>query len=90
MDYLVLVIHSVRDYRRWRPVFDAHEEARALAGMTEPRVFRNVNQPDELVIEMRTSNLRLAREFLQSDDLKARMAEGGVVSPPTIYFLEAL
>ena len=90
MEYLVLVIHSVKDYRKWRPVFDAHEEARRLAGMMQPRVFRNVDHPEELVVELRTSNLRIAREFLQSDDLKARMAEGGVASSPITYFLEAV
>ena len=90
MEYLVLIVHSVKDYRKWRVVFDAHEEARMLAGMTQPRVFRNVDRPEEVVVEMDTSNLRLAREFLTSKDLKARMAEGGVESPPIIYFLEAV
>ncbi len=88
MSYYVIVNHDVNDYRKWRPVFDAHEEARLKSGLTNPRVFRNVERPEELVISLQASNLRLAREFFSSEDLKNAMQTAGVTSLPQITFLE--
>jgi hypothetical protein len=88
MEYSVLVIHGVEDYRKWRPVFDQHEEARLEAGVSEPHVFRNVDKPNEIVVQFTAGNVRLARAFFASDDLKRKMDEAGVLPPPTIYFLE--
>ena len=90
MEYAVLVVHTIQDYRKWRPLFDADEEARLEAGMTEPRVYRNVDRPNELIIQVSTASLRLAREFLASPEPEKRMADAGVAAPPTIYFLETV
>ena len=88
MTYYVLVVHDVNDYRKWRPVFDTHEESRLKSGLTNPRVFRNVERPEELVVSLQASNLRLAREFFSTEDLKNAMQTAGVASAPRISFLE--
>ena len=61
--YYVLVQYRVEDYRKWRPIFDAPHADRVKASLYEPRVFRNVDHPEELIIQFRCGNLRLAREF---------------------------
>ncbi len=88
MEYTILVIHSVEDYRRWRPVFDKHKEARLAAGVSDGRVYRNVDKTNEIIIQFTAGNVRLARDFFASEDLKRTMAAAGVLAPPTIYFLE--
>jgi len=90
MEYTVLVVHNVEDYRKWRPVFDRHEEARLRAGVSEPHVYRNVDKPNELIGEFSAGNVRLARDFFASEGLRRTMAEAGVISAPVIYFLEAV
>jgi hypothetical protein len=86
--YYVLVIHNVSDYRKWRPVFDAHEESRVQAGLTNPRVLRNTEHPEELIVSLQAENVRLAREFFSSEDLRNALQAGGVSSSPRLYFLE--
>ena len=44
----LLTQHKVEDYAAWRPYFDRHEEARVAAGITNPRVYRNADDPNYL------------------------------------------
>ena len=41
---------TVTDYAKWRPIFDQYRSARAQAGFKNERVFRNVDDPNEVVI----------------------------------------
>jgi hypothetical protein len=36
--------------REWRPIFGKYRSARALAGFKGERVFRNVDDPNEVMI----------------------------------------
>jgi hypothetical protein len=38
---LLIIRHKVKDYDKWRPVFDRHSGAQKSAGLTNPRVFRS-------------------------------------------------
>ena len=49
MPYL-LERHKVRDYDRWREVFDADAGDRAGAGCRGARIFRNADDPEEVVV----------------------------------------
>jgi hypothetical protein len=42
--------HRVRDYARWREVFDADTENREAAGCRGARIFRNTEDPEEVVV----------------------------------------
>ena len=41
---------TISDYAKWRPIFDTYRSARALAGFKNERVFRNVDDPTEVII----------------------------------------
>jgi hypothetical protein len=47
---LMVIHHKVRDYAAWRPAYDAHEPSRAGAGITNGRVYRKAEDPNDLVI----------------------------------------
>jgi len=51
-------------------VFDERRAIRKAAGSKGDRVFRNADNPNELVILLEWDDLKKAREFAQSDDLK--------------------
>lgn len=87
MAYL-LVRHKVRDYHDWKPGFDDHGSTRKAQGSRGGMVFRNADDPNELLILMEWDNLENARQFADSDDLKEKMEEVGVTDRPDIYFLE--
>jgi heme-degrading monooxygenase HmoA len=78
----------MQDYAAWKAMFDEHGAARRAAGSTGGRLFRNSDDPSELVILLEWDNLDRARQFVQSDDLRQAMERAGVTDQPDIYFLE--
>lgn len=85
----LLVRHKVEDYGVWKEGFDAHGVARGAAGSQGGRLYRNADDPSELVIAVRFETLDQARAFAASDDLRETMAELGVADQPDVYFLDA-
>src|SRR5262249_3553768 len=86
----VLVIrHKAADYGKWRHEFDRHAKAQRAAGLTNARVFRSSDDPNEVVILFTTNDMAKAKDFVASPDLKSTMAKAGVVDSPTFYFLES-
>ena len=89
MPYL-LVRHKVADYAQWKPIFDQHAATRKASGSKGGHLFRNANDPNELLILFQWDDLDKARQFTQSNDLREVMQKAGVVDQPDVYFLEAI
>ena len=87
MAYL-LVRHKVEDYAKWKPVFDEHGAVRKAGGSQGGYLFRNANDPSELIILFEWDSLDKAQQFAQSDDLREAMQRAGVMDRPDVYFLE--
>jgi len=87
MPYM-LVRHKVEDYEMWKPVFDEHAAVREQSGSKGGRLWRNVDDPNEVVILFEWDNLENARRFYSSDDLRETMQRAGVADQPDIYTLE--
>jgi hypothetical protein len=84
----LLTQHRVRDYEEWRPHFDRHEQTRVSAGISNPRVYRNASDPNDLVLLFDVADVERAKQFGQSQDLRETMEQAGVVMPPTVRVLE--
>ncbi len=85
-----LTIHiKVKDYATWRPAYDGQEKNRLSAGVTNGRVFRNAQDPNDIVILQDVADVAKARTWLGSDDLKATMQKSGVVGSPKVRFAAA-
>ncbi|MCE8425777.1 MAG: hypothetical protein J5U17_08380 [Candidatus Methanoperedens sp.] len=87
MTYL-LVRHKVKDYEKWKTLFDEHSATRKTGGSKGGRLFRNADNPDEMVIIFEWDSLEKAKKFAQSEDLKKTMQRAGVIDKPDVYFLE--
>jgi hypothetical protein len=85
---VLIIRHPVRDYAAWRPVYDAHEAVRTAAGLTNGRVFRSAEDPNDILILHDTADRRRAEEFGRSDDLREAMQRAGVVGQPEIRFAD--
>jgi hypothetical protein len=85
---VMIVHHAVRDYAAWRPAYDAHEAARRAAGLTNGRVFRSTEDPNDILILFDTSDRRRAEEFGGSEDLKSAMQNSGVIGQPKLRFAD--
>jgi uncharacterized protein (DUF1330 family) len=87
MTYL-LVRHTVKDYVTWKPVFDAHRNSMKSFGGKGGQLFRNADNPNEVLVLATFDNVKNARQFTQSEDLRKAMEKSGVVSKPEIFFLD--
>jgi heme-degrading monooxygenase HmoA len=86
MIYL-LVHHEVADYTAWKAAFDSALDWRTRNGERNCRIFRGVQNPNELTLLFEWENFEKARAFIASDELKTRMANAGVKSTPQIEYL---
>ena len=85
----VTVHIKVKDYAMWRTSYDGHEKSRISAGITNGRVFRRAEDPNDVVILQDVADVPKARSWFGSDDLKAAMQKSGVVGSPSIRFAAA-
>ena len=83
-----LIRLKVEDYARWRPVYDEHGATRGDSGCKGTHVFRNAENPNEIVILLEWDELENARQFIQSEALQEAMQRSGVADQPDIYFLD--
>jgi hypothetical protein len=78
--------HKVKDYATWRAGYDAHQTSRRTAGITNGRVFRNAEDPNDVVIVLDVADVAKARTFVASEDLKSAMQKSGVIGSPSVRF----
>ena len=82
-----VTIHlKVKDYAAWRTAYDGHEKSRLTAGITNGRVFRRAEDPNDVVILQDVADVPKARSWFGSEDLKAAMEKSGVIGSPNIRF----
>lgn len=86
MHYL-LVRHKVADFNRWREFYDSERHVREEAGLVEKNVFRNLNDPNEVILLFGFEDLMKAEELVASRALRNRMVAAGVEKYPSFYFL---
>jgi hypothetical protein len=85
-----LTVHiKVKDYAAWRTGYDGREKSRLSAGITNGRVFRNAQDPNDVVILQDVADVARARAWMGSDDLKSEMQKSGVVGSANVRFAAA-
>jgi hypothetical protein len=83
----MMIRHKVADFDQWKPVYEDHRPARQAAGLEDLHLWRNQNDPHDVVIVFTVSDTAKAKEFIGSADLKDAMLAAGVVGPPGMVML---
>ncbi|MBS1532541.1 MAG: hypothetical protein JSU01_19715 [Bacteroidetes bacterium] len=83
---VVDVIHTVKDYAKWRPVFDADSVNRKAAGMQVVALGRNADSVNSILVAVMVPDIAKAKAFMADPKLKAAMDKGGVISKPDAQF----
>jgi hypothetical protein len=86
----LLIRHHVADYTAWKAVFDEDESTRRANGSQGGWLFRNADDPREILLLLAWDDLERARLFVDSDDLREALARAGVTDRPNFWFLEDL
>ena len=85
-----MVGHSkVADYAKWRAAFDADDANRQAAGLTNPRVYQSMDNPNELILVFDMADVTKAKDFASSKTLKAAMKKAGVKGKPDFWYVTA-
>jgi len=83
---VVDVIHPVKDYDKWRPVFDADSTNRKACGGQDLAVGRNVDDTNSILVVVKFSDVAKAKAMMADPKLKEAMDKGGVIGKPDINF----
>ena len=83
----VIARHKVADYVKWRQAFEGAVAMRKAGGEKSVRIFRTVDDPNNLVLFMEWDSLENCQKFMQSEDLQKDMQEAGVMEQPDINIL---
>jgi heme-degrading monooxygenase HmoA len=85
MAYL-LVRTKVKDFEKWRTLFNQHSSSRRQSGSKGGYFFRNVNDPTETIFLLEWDNVENARSFAESAG--PVLQEAGLLDQPNVYFLD--
>ena len=84
----VIVSHKVEDFGKWKQKFDEDSEVRKANGSQGGKLYRGADDPNLVSIAFEWDTLENLQKFLQSDELKSKMEDAGVVSAPEVHILE--
>ena len=82
--YVAIVRHRVRNFARWKSVFDADDPRRA-AGLGDGRVLQMLGNFRDVVVLLEFGDLRKFRAFTRSAHVRATMKKSGVTGKPAIW-----
>lgn len=87
---VVVIKHTVADYNKWKPVFDADSTNRNAAGLHLIGLSRGIENQNEVEAPFMIDDVQKAKAFVSDIKLKEAMQKGGVNSTPDIKFVSVL
>jgi hypothetical protein len=82
-----MTVHfKVKDFNAWHTSYNGHEKDRVSAGITNSKVFRSADDPNDVLILQDAADVTKARTWLGSSEVKAALEKSGVVGSPNIRF----
>jgi|BarGraIncu00421A_1022006.scaffolds.fasta_scaffold119487_1 uncharacterized protein (DUF1330 family) len=86
----VLVDHKVKDYAKWKPVFDKSMPMVKKAGGKSGKLFHVSGEPNHVCVLLEWDTKENATKFFTSEDLKKAFQESGVIGTPMIVYLDKI
>ena len=84
LQYAIAIGHEVSDYDAWKVKFDEDADARNEAGVKFEALSTDADNPNMVYIMFSTNDLDGAMEMIESEDLKQKMADAGVIGEPEV------
>jgi hypothetical protein len=83
---LMVVVHKVKDFAKWKASFDAHDSMKLANGVHNYVVGRGAQDSNTVVVATVIDDMAKAKAFSTSAGLKQAMQKGGVVGAPMVKF----
>ena len=78
--------HKVADYAAWKREYDAFDKK--AHGVKAACVYRDADDPSTIIVTHTFEDVKKAKEFTNSEDLRSTMERAGVQGAPEIWFGE--
>ena len=85
-----MVRTKVKDFAKWKAIFEEHGTTRRHNGSKGGYFFRNADYPNETVFLLEWDCLPNARKFALDPSVQAVLMQAGLTDKPDVYFLEAV
>ena len=83
----MLCYNKVKDYKKWREIFNLHKNEHIKAGLILTSIYRDTSNPNEIHFIFEIEDIEKANEFL-SDPIHEKIGlEAGVIEG-TIKYLD--
>lgn len=82
----IIIFSKVKDYTAWKKSFDEHSDVRKNGGVTDRIVAYDFDDNHNVTVVLGINDMKKARDFVKSPELKARMDSAGVVGKPDMLF----
>ena len=82
----VVMKHKVKDYNTWKVEFDKHYQVRKDAGLSDRLLAYSFENRNLVYVVCSVNDIKRAKDFFKSIDLKEKMKVAGVEEEPTMFF----
>ena len=82
----VLFNTKVKDFAKFKEVFESAKTKRHEAGITEKYVLRGIDDRNEVTLLLEVKDVTRAKAYYDSPFLRDAMARGGVIGRPEFHF----
>ena len=82
----VMVTHKVKDWDAWKKVFESDKTKQTESGLVLRVLSFEAGDNHNVRVVAAVTDLKKAEAFFASKELKAKMAESGVVGAPSIFY----
>jgi hypothetical protein len=83
--YRMTIIHTVPDYDRW---VDTVHSSNRHPGVVSMQVFRSLDDPNEVMVDVELDSVETAREILPAEDLRQLLDRAGIEIYPPVFIGE--
>jgi ribosomal protein L35AE/L33A len=85
---ILQIEHPVPDYASWKKAFDIDPVNRQQSGVKRYRVFRQIDNPNYVIIELEFDKLDKAKEILAALQVVWKQIEGKIITGPKTRIIE--
>ena len=85
---ILQIEHPVPDYSSWKKAFDIDPVNRKESGVKRYRIFRQVDNPNYVIIELEFDKLNEAKELLTALQGIWKQIEGKIIMGPKTRIME--
>ena len=88
---VMVIIHKVANYSKWKPGYDSHDSARLAAGLHSFVIARGLEKDsNNVLVAMKMDDVAKAKAMASSKELMDKMKSAGVLGKPSIMYINVV